>query len=160
MDRFERELRHRMPQMDAVHTHIEMATTQVAEGARVPQAIETRVQAEVEQLVSGLQGVENPHNLIVRYNQGEVRAILYFPGVRRFGRHTDQRRPLSVFDDRARTKPAIAGCGGCFRSFGTAPAQWEWHGIAVLSVAASALFFRFCVFFQICPSIRLRNKQS
>ncbi len=72
MDRFEWELRHRMPQVNAVHTHIEMATTQVAEGARVPQAIETRVQAEVEQLVSGLQGVENPHNLIVRYNQGEA----------------------------------------------------------------------------------------
>ena len=72
MDRFEWELRHRMPQVNAVHTHIEMATTQVAEGARVPQAIEIRVQAEVEQLVAGLPGVENPHNLIVRYNQGEA----------------------------------------------------------------------------------------
>ena len=70
MDRFERELRHRMPQIDAVHTHIEMATTQVSEGARVSEAIESRVQTEVEQLVAGLQGVENPHNLIVRHNQG------------------------------------------------------------------------------------------
>lgn len=71
MDRFEREYRHRMRQVDAVHTHIEMATTQVVQGTRVPQDIETRVQAEVAQLVAGLQGVENPHNLVVRYNQGE-----------------------------------------------------------------------------------------
>jgi len=72
MDRFERELRHRMPQVDAVHTHIEMATTQVSEVARVSQAIESQVQDEVEKLVAGLPGVENPHNLIVRSNREET----------------------------------------------------------------------------------------
>jgi len=71
MDRFEWELRHRMPQVDAVHTHIEMATTRVMEGARVSTEIETRVRSEIEALVAGLQGVENPHSLIVRHNQGE-----------------------------------------------------------------------------------------
>ena len=71
MDRLEWELRHRMPQVDAVHTHIEMATTQVTEGARVSDAVESQVKAEVDQLVAGLQGIENPHNLVVRYNQGE-----------------------------------------------------------------------------------------
>jgi cation diffusion facilitator family transporter len=70
VDDFEKEVRERLPEVKQVHTHIEMADKQVQEGDRAPFELEQRVRHEVTQIIAGIPSLDNPHNIIVRRNQG------------------------------------------------------------------------------------------
>jgi cation diffusion facilitator family transporter len=71
VDRLENELRRRAPQVGEVHTHIEMATSQVQEGEAAPAEVEKRIRNELERVVAGLPALSNPHNIIVRQRRGD-----------------------------------------------------------------------------------------
>lgn len=62
-------LRQRLPEISEVRTHIEMATRQVDEGDRVPAELESRVRMEIEEVVSKLPTVNQPHNIAVRHSR-------------------------------------------------------------------------------------------
>lgn len=66
VDRLERELRQRSPEIKEVHTHIEMADLQVQEGDRAPEDVSQHVRREVEGIVEGMPALSSPHNVIVR----------------------------------------------------------------------------------------------
>lgn len=70
-ERLENAMRTRLPELDAVHTHIEMATARVEEAAGVPAELAASVRGEVIDIVQGMQGIDNPHNIIVRQQAGE-----------------------------------------------------------------------------------------
>lgn len=65
VDRLEHDLRHRLPELSEVHTHIEMATNQVQETEPAPVELERVVKSEIEQVIEGLSGVCNPHHIQV-----------------------------------------------------------------------------------------------
>jgi cation diffusion facilitator family transporter len=69
VERLEDELRRRLPDIDAVHTHIEMADLQVQEGDRAPREEEQHVRQEVERIVAGMPALSHAHNIIVRRNR-------------------------------------------------------------------------------------------
>jgi cation diffusion facilitator family transporter len=77
-DKLEWELRKRLPEVRAFHTHIEMATVQVQEGEHVPAAIEQRVQTEVEQVIRGMPALAHPHNIVVEHIEGEGQGYRVF----------------------------------------------------------------------------------
>ena len=66
VNRLEQELRRRIPELKGVHTHIEVATTQVQQGDRAPLELEQRVQLEAEEAVAQLPFLSHPHNIQVR----------------------------------------------------------------------------------------------
>ena len=66
VDRLERELRIRHPEIKEVHTHIEMASHQVQAGEHVPEALEALVWAEIQRAVAEISEIGYPHHLIVR----------------------------------------------------------------------------------------------
>lgn len=65
VDRLEQEVRQRLPEAKGVHTHIELATTQVQVSSRPPKELEARVRREVEQAVDRIPSLSNPHNIRV-----------------------------------------------------------------------------------------------
>jgi cation diffusion facilitator family transporter len=73
VDRLERELVVRAPEVTGVHTHIEMAELQVQEGDRATAELEQRVRSEVEQVVASLPGLGKAYNITVRHNRGDGR---------------------------------------------------------------------------------------
>lgn len=66
VDRLEQEVRARLPQLAGIHTHIELATTQVLIGDQAPEEIESRVRREVQRVVAQIPDLEQPHNIRVR----------------------------------------------------------------------------------------------
>lgn len=71
VDRLEREVRLRIPEVSEVHTHIEMATKGVQIGDRVSEELEKMVTDEIHLVVGSMPSLDNPHNIIVRRNRGE-----------------------------------------------------------------------------------------
>jgi cation diffusion facilitator family transporter len=71
VDRLESEIRLRIPEIDEVHTHIEMAIRQVQEVDRASAGLEQRVRAEVKKIVDSIPSLSYPHNISVRRNRGE-----------------------------------------------------------------------------------------
>ena len=71
VERLEVELRRRSPEIEVLHTHIEMADLQVGEGLHAPLELEQRVRQQVEQSVAGIAGLSRPHNLILRRDRPE-----------------------------------------------------------------------------------------
>ena len=69
VDRLERELYQRLPGIDEVHTHIEMANRQVEEGDRVPDELEELVRREVESIVSNMPELNCPDSISVHRNR-------------------------------------------------------------------------------------------
>ena len=71
VDRMESELHLRAPEINEVHTHIEMANRQVQEGDRASNELVQRVRTEVNRIVDSIPSLNYPHNIIVRRNRGE-----------------------------------------------------------------------------------------
>lgn len=69
VEQLENEIRRRYPQLEAVHTHIEMADQQVQEGDHVSAEEEARIQREILRIVEGIPSLDQPHNIIVRRNR-------------------------------------------------------------------------------------------
>jgi cation diffusion facilitator family transporter len=74
VDQLERDLRRRLPDLEDVHTHIEMASDAVLELDHVPAELEGQVRQAIEQIVADMPEVSSPHNLIVRSSPGEQRV--------------------------------------------------------------------------------------
>jgi cation diffusion facilitator family transporter len=66
VDHLEREIRIRAPEIEEVYSHIELSSTLIEEGERVPQQLASRIQHEVERIVNTIPSVNDPHNIIVR----------------------------------------------------------------------------------------------
>ncbi len=66
VDLLEIEMRQRFPQIQEVHTHIEMADRQVQEGDRVPPDVEELVRREIHRVVEGIPSLDQPHHIIIR----------------------------------------------------------------------------------------------
>jgi divalent metal cation (Fe/Co/Zn/Cd) transporter len=75
VDRLEREVRLRMPQVKGVQTHIELATTEVITDS--PESVETQayIEHEVEQAAATIPGLTEPHNLRTRRNPADANKI-------------------------------------------------------------------------------------
>lgn len=65
VDRLEHELCHRLPEIDEVHTHIEMASKQVQEGEPVPAEVEDAIRVEIQRVVAATPGVRAPRRVQV-----------------------------------------------------------------------------------------------
>lgn len=65
VDKLEHELRHCIPELSEVHTHIEMATNKVQEGEPASPDQELNIHREIEQIVAAMDGVCNPHQVQV-----------------------------------------------------------------------------------------------
>lgn len=72
VERLEREMRQRAPELDAVHTHIEMASLSVEEAQRVPEHIEAQVRQVIEQVVAQIDNLDYAHNIIVRRSPADA----------------------------------------------------------------------------------------
>jgi cation diffusion facilitator family transporter len=68
VDRLEREILARLPEVKGVHTHIELATKGVQVGGAASREMEGYVQQQVEQAVAGFPALHDPHNILVRRN--------------------------------------------------------------------------------------------
>jgi len=66
VEQLEIEMRRRFPQIEEVHTHIEMADRQVQEGDRVPAEVEELVRREVYNIVESIPSLDQPHHIIIR----------------------------------------------------------------------------------------------
>lgn len=70
VDQLESEIRQRAPQLNEVHTHIEMANRQVLEVDPVSADLEQRVRQVANQIVDSIPSLNYPHNIMVRRNRG------------------------------------------------------------------------------------------
>jgi cation diffusion facilitator family transporter len=68
VDRLERVVRERLQEVKGVHTHIELATTQVQEDAGELPELEGYVRQQVERVVAQIPSLDRPHNIRVRRN--------------------------------------------------------------------------------------------
>jgi len=71
-DRLEQLCLARLPQVDAIHTHIEPATSSVQLGDPLPEVWQARVEREVKAAVAVIDGLYHPHNILVRRSEGGV----------------------------------------------------------------------------------------
>ncbi len=69
MDQFERQGRARFPSIQHVHTHIELATTEVQNGLRISSEMEKKVSQVAQDLMAVFPALSNPHNIHVRHGQ-------------------------------------------------------------------------------------------
>ena len=71
VDRLEREVRLRLPEVTGVQTHIELATTRVLIDNPESAEMQATVQQDVEQAVAQIPGLSLPHNLRLRRNPAD-----------------------------------------------------------------------------------------
>lgn len=78
VDRLEQLVVERLPQVAGVHTHIELATTQVVADDPQPSELELRVREVVDESVAGFPALSRPHNLWLRRNPADGDKIYLF----------------------------------------------------------------------------------
>ncbi len=71
-DRLEQLCLTRLPQVDTIYTHIEPATSTVQIGDPMPAVWQARVEREVKVAVAEIDGLYQPHNILVRRGEGGV----------------------------------------------------------------------------------------
>lgn len=75
VDRLEREVRTRLPVVRGVHTHIELATTQVLVDGQESPELQDQIRQEVEHAVAQIPSLSRPHNIRVRRNPADGNKI-------------------------------------------------------------------------------------
>jgi cation diffusion facilitator family transporter len=75
VDRLEREVRERLPEVAGVQTHIELGTTQVLTDNPESAEMQAQVEKEVVQAVAQIPGLSLPHNLRLRRNPADANKI-------------------------------------------------------------------------------------
>jgi cation diffusion facilitator family transporter len=75
VDQLEREVKERLPEVQEVHTHIELATTQVLAGGEATLELEIEVRREIERAVAELPPLSQPHNIHLRRNPADANQI-------------------------------------------------------------------------------------
>jgi cation diffusion facilitator family transporter len=77
VDRLEAEIRSRLPQMQGVHTHIELADSQIHEFDRAPGEIERRIHLELGRAAAGIPNLQSLRNIVVRRDRnGDGRLFI------------------------------------------------------------------------------------
>ena len=69
VDRLEREIRERLPQLQDVHTHIELADRDIQVTDSVPAEYEDLVRRLIEEIVEDIPALNYPHKIIIRKNR-------------------------------------------------------------------------------------------
>jgi divalent metal cation (Fe/Co/Zn/Cd) transporter len=75
VDRLEREIKNRLPEVREVHTHIELATSQVLKGGEAELDLEVEARREIERVVAGMPSLSRPHNIHMRRNPADAGQI-------------------------------------------------------------------------------------
>jgi cation diffusion facilitator family transporter len=78
VDRLEQLVLERLPQVSGVHTHIELATTQVAVDDPQDAVLERRVREVVDAAIAGFPALSRPHNLWLRRNPADGDKVYLF----------------------------------------------------------------------------------
>lgn len=76
VDRLEKEIRLRLPQVDDVHTHIELASKAILIADVVSDQVRAYVEGEVERVVKDIPALNYPHNIVIKRNR-EVGNMLF-----------------------------------------------------------------------------------
>jgi divalent metal cation (Fe/Co/Zn/Cd) transporter len=71
VDRLERDIPTRLPEVKWVHTHIELATTQVQQGSGTSVPVSSEIRSVVERAVGEIPHLSNPHNIRLRRNPAD-----------------------------------------------------------------------------------------
>lgn len=69
VDQLEREIMERLPQLQDVHTHIELAERDIQVADSVPVEYEDFLRGQVEEIVSDIPALHYPHKIIIRKNR-------------------------------------------------------------------------------------------
>jgi len=72
VDQLETILRERLPDLNSVHSHIEANTLEILPSAHVSHRLRQRVTAVVENAVTTLPGLTEPHDIVVRQVEGRL----------------------------------------------------------------------------------------
>jgi cation diffusion facilitator family transporter len=72
VDRLESTIRSRLPQVTAVHSHIETASADVLPSSRVSRGLQERVEAVVLSAAQNIPGLTEPHDIQVRQMEGQL----------------------------------------------------------------------------------------
>lgn len=69
VDRLEKEIKARLPQVDDVHTHIELASKDIQVAEEVSDQVRGYVEGEVERIVNDIPALNYPHNIVIKRNR-------------------------------------------------------------------------------------------
>jgi divalent metal cation (Fe/Co/Zn/Cd) transporter len=69
VDRLESELHIRLPEVNEVHTHIEVASVKIHEDDHVSEEIEKTLSQEVKKVIQTFAELDDPHNIQIRQSQ-------------------------------------------------------------------------------------------
>ena len=69
VEQFAQQVKQQTPDIDEIHTHIEMASTQVQDGEPAPEEIQLLVVAETQKIVADMPALQNPHQFLVQKRQ-------------------------------------------------------------------------------------------
>jgi divalent metal cation (Fe/Co/Zn/Cd) transporter len=72
VDHLEAMIRERQPQVQSVHTHLELASPDILPSAHVSSGLHQRIQSVVEQAAAQIPHLRHPHNLQVRQVEGKL----------------------------------------------------------------------------------------
>jgi divalent metal cation (Fe/Co/Zn/Cd) transporter len=72
VDDLERRIMERLPRVNAVHTHIELATVDVLPSAGVSSHLQKRVEQGIMEAIRPILGIYEPHDIVVRQVEGQL----------------------------------------------------------------------------------------
>ena len=75
VDQFEQDVQLRSPEVKGVHTHIELATTQVQHSSEEPIAVSDELRMDVERVVAQIPQLSNAHNIHLRRNPADGNSV-------------------------------------------------------------------------------------
>lgn len=76
VDQLEVVLHERLPQVNSVHSHIEVNSMEILPSAYVSQRLQQRIVTVVEEAVATLPGLSDPHDILVRQVEGRLFVTL------------------------------------------------------------------------------------
>lgn len=71
VENFAQLVKQQLPDIDEIHTHIEMASTQIQEGEPAPEHIQLLVETETKNLVAKMPALQNPHQFLILKKQND-----------------------------------------------------------------------------------------
>jgi cation diffusion facilitator family transporter len=72
VDRLESEVLERLPQLDTVHTHIELANPEILPGARVSRGLSERIARVIQATADEMPALSDPHEIYIRQIEGRI----------------------------------------------------------------------------------------
>lgn len=72
VDQLEQVIMQRRPEIDSVHSHIELASTEILPTARVSSGLQQRIRAAIAQSIESVPSLSDPHNIHIRQVEGKL----------------------------------------------------------------------------------------